>query len=90
MTMRSFRLIWRDFGLDVERGVKQGPFRYRVEILRTDGSWKTVCDASDNKRDLLVDYREIDPSFAVAARLVLLGAPEGITPAVVDFSLFGN
>ena len=90
MTMRSFRLIWRDFGLDVERGVKQGPFRYRVEILRTDGSWKTVCDASDNKRDLLVDYREIDPSFAVAARLVVLGAPEGITPAVVDFSLFGN
>lgn len=90
MTMRSFRLIWRDFGLDVERGVKPGPFRYRVEVLRTDGSWKTVCDASGNKRDLLVDYREIEPAMCTAARLVILGAPKGITPAVVDFSPFGN
>lgn len=89
MIMRSFRIIWRDVGLDVERGVKPGPFFYRVEVLRTDGSWKTVCDESANKRDLLVDYREIEPVFCTACRLVILGAPAGITPGVVDFSPFG-
>jgi hypothetical protein len=89
MIMRSFRIIWRDVGLDVERQVKPGPFLYRVEVLRTDGSWKTVCDESANKRDLLVDYREIEPVFCTACRLVILGAPAGITPGVVDFSPFG-
>ena len=88
-TLRAFRLIWRDGGLDTERGVKRGPFRYRLEAL-ADGAWKTLVDASENERDLLVDYRETEPTKATSARLVVLGGPQGIAPGVVDFSPFGK
>ena len=88
--MRSCRVIWRDCGLDVERGVRPGAFQYRVEALAADGKWRTVVDASQNRRDLLVDYRETEPVKATAARLVVLGAPKGIVPGVVDFSPFGD
>ena len=88
-TVRAFRLIWRDGGLDTERGVKRGPFRYRIEAL-VDGEWKMVVDASKNTRDLLVDYRETEPIKATSVRLVVLGGPQGITPSVVDFSPFGE
>ena len=88
-TVCSYRLIWRDCGLDTERGVKKGPFRYRVEAF-AGGEWKTLVDASKNARDLLVDYRETEPVKATSARLVVLGAPQGITPGVVDFSPFGE
>ena len=89
-TLRSCRVIWRDCGLDVERGVRPGAFQYRVEALAADGKWRTVVDASQNRRDLLVDYRETEPVKATAARLVVLGAPKGIVPGVVDFSPFGD
>ena len=88
-TVRSCRLIWRDCGLDTERGAKKGPFRYRIEAL-VGGEWKTLVDASKNARDLLVDYRETEPTKATAARLVVLSGPQGVTPGVVDFSLFGE
>ena len=81
---------WRDCGMDVERGAKPGAFQYRVEAFCADGKWKTVVDASQNRRDLLVDYRETEPVKASAARLVVLGAPKGIVPGVVDFSPFGD
>ena len=69
---------------------KPGAFQYRVEAFCADGKWKTVVDASQNRRDLLVDYRETEPVKATAARLVVLGAPKGIVPGVVDFSPFGD
>ena len=87
--VRAFRLIWHDGGLDTERGVKRGPYRYRIEAF-VDGKWKMLVDASKNTRDLLIDYRETEPVKATAARLVVLGGPQGITPGVVDFSPFGD
>ena len=87
--VRALRLIWHDGGLDTERGVARGPYRYRIEALE-DGKWKTLVDASKNTRDLLIDYRETEPVKATAARLVVLGGPPGITPGVVDFSPFGE
>ena len=39
---------------------------------------------------MFVDYRETPPVKAVAARLVVLGAPAGIRLGVADWSLFGN
>lgn len=88
-TLRAFRLIWCDLGLDVHRGVKPGPYRYRIDC-RTDGAWKTWVDASDNAVDLTVDYREAPEAKADAVRLVRLGAPKGLTPAVTELTVFGE
>ena len=88
--VRAFRLIWRDGGLDTERGVKRGPFRYRIEAQDADGSWQILVDASANSRDLLVDYRETPAVKTRSVRLIVLGGPKGIVPQVVDFSLFGE
>ena len=87
--VRAFRLIWRDGGLDTERGVKRGPFRYRIEAQDKEGAWQNLVDAAANSRDLLVDYRETPAAKTRCIRLSVLGAPKGITPQVVDFALFG-
>lgn len=88
-TVRSFRIIWRDLGLDTRRGIVNGPYRYRVQA-RTPGGWKVICDAADNDRDLMVDYREVAPTVATAVRLEILSAPKGIVPAVTEFTVFGD
>ena len=88
-TIRSFRVIWRDIGLDTNRGVMPGPFRYRVDY-RSKGEWWTWLDASRNDTDLLVDYREAPEAVADAVRLVVLSAPPGITPGLVEFTVFGT
>lgn len=87
-TLRAFRLIWCDLGLDVHRGVKPGPWQYRLES-RLNGEWTTWVDASENRADLTVDYREAAERRADAVRLVVLGGPKGLTPAVTEFTAFG-
>ncbi len=87
--VRAFRLVWRDLGLDEERGVKRGPYRYVIEY-RTCGVWKTLHDASTNDRDFYVDYREVGPVKTDALRLKVLGTPKGITPAIAEFTAFGT
>ncbi|MBQ3747809.1 MAG: hypothetical protein II863_10440, partial [Kiritimatiellae bacterium] len=87
-TIRSFRVIWRDLGLDTNRGVLPGPYRYRVDY-RSNGVWWTWLDASNNDVDLMVDYREAPEVKADAVRLVVLSAPPGITPGLVEFTVFG-
>ena len=84
------RLIWSDGGSDVLKGVESGPIKYRLQLKRSDASWITVIDASANDRDLTVDYREIDPAAATDAKLEVLGAPSGILPRVVEWTLFGE
>ena len=88
-TVRAFRLCWRENGYDPDHGVMGGPFRYRLSVRLPDGTWKTLCDASANDRDLLVDYRETESVKATAARLELLSVPAGIKAGVSDFALFG-
>jgi hypothetical protein len=39
--------------------------------------------------EFLVDYRECSPALATRVRLVILGAPKGITPGVAEFTVFG-
>jgi len=88
-TVHAVRLIWRDIGLDTNRGVLPGPFCYRVELETEKGIWSTVLDRTNSSEDYLIDYREIEPTSAMAARLVITGWPEGMTPGVVGFTLFG-
>ena len=40
--------------------------------------------------DLLIDYRECPATSGTAARLVIVGAPAGITPGVAEFTVFGE
>jgi len=83
-------VIWRDIGLNTKKGVLPGPFRYRVEAEIEPGKWTTILDRGDSAADLLVDYRECAPVSAKRARLVITGCPQGITPGVAGFTLFGE
>lgn len=89
-TIHAVRLVWRDVGLDTSRNVTAGPIRYRVEIETGPKQWTTIIDRSQSTDDLLIDYRECQPSVGSRARLVILQWPKGITPAVTEFNVFGQ
>ncbi|MEI7664246.1 MAG: hypothetical protein WCK34_18710, partial [Bacteroidota bacterium] len=72
------------------RGVKPGPFRYRVELETAKDQWTTILDRSQSAEDLLIDYRECKPTTGTRARLVIIGWPKGITPGVAEFTVFGE
>ncbi len=89
-TIRAVRIAWRDIGLDSNRGVAPGPYRYRVETQAAAGGWQTVLDRTASDEDLLIDYREIEPTIGSRVRLVVTGWPKGITPGVAEFTVFGE
>jgi xylan 1,4-beta-xylosidase len=88
-TVGGVRIVWRDVGLDTTKGIKPGPFRYRVEAETAPNQWKTIIDRSKSDEDMLIDYRECAPTSAIRARLVILGSPAGIQPGVAEFTVFG-
>lgn len=90
--IRAVRLIWRDVGMETSRNILPGPFRYVVEFSPDPGlgTWSTLIDASENREDLCVDYRETEPVRAHGVRLRILGAPAGITPGLVSLTAFGT
>ncbi|MBQ2968449.1 MAG: family 43 glycosylhydrolase [Clostridia bacterium] len=87
--IHSFRIIWRDIGMETADGIMPGPFQYIVEYMAKPNEWKILSDQSKNERDLCVDYRETDTVKALGIRLTITGAPKGITPGLVSFSAFG-
>ena len=89
-TVHAARIVWRDVGLDTTRAIFPGPIRYRIEIETGRGQWSTIIDRSQSNEDLLVDYRECQPTVGTRARLVVLEWPKGITPAVTELNLFGQ
>jgi|GEM_PF-134860 len=88
--VRAVRVVWRDVGLNTKDGVRPGPFRYRVEVQSANDQWTTVLDRSQSHDDLLIDYRECPATPGLAARLVIVGTPPGITPGVAEFTVFGE
>ena len=64
--IHAVRVIWRDIGLDTNRGVLPGPFRYRVELETAKDQWTTILDRSESTEDLLIDYRECKPAIGTA------------------------
>ena len=88
--IHAVRVIWREVGLDPKHGVNHGPFRYRVEVETAPDQWTTLLNRGNNTEDLLIDYREIPPQAGSRVRLVILGWPKGITPGVVEFTVFGK
>jgi hypothetical protein len=88
-TVRSARVIWSDVGLRKEDGIGPGAYGYRIEGKTKDGI-VVLADMSDNTDDMVIDYIEIPETDNVSeVTLKITKAPEGITPGVVDFSVFG-
>lgn len=84
------RLIWKDIGMETLDGIYPGAFQYVMEYRTPDGEWHMLVDASENTTDLAIDYRTFEVEVATAVRLRVLGAPAGITPGVLSFTVFGN
>jgi len=87
----SLRLIWRDINMETLDGIVPGPFKYVAEYA-PDASmetWCTLLDASDNDKDLCIDYRTFETVKAYAVRLRIVGTPDGIEPGLVSFTVFG-
>ena len=67
-----------------------GPFQYVVEHRASPSEgWRTLVDASDNQKDLCVDYRTFPTVRATELRLRILSSPSGIEPGVCQFTAFG-
>ena len=88
--VRAVRVIWRDVGLNTKAGAKPGAYRYRIEVQTAPNTWTTVVDRGLSNDDLLIDYRECPATSGTASRLVIVGAPPGITPGVAEFTVFGE
>lgn len=86
----SARIIWRDVGLDIKKGVFAGAFAYKIEAEDADGNWICVLDRSESTEDLIIDYRPVQHMKAKRVRLVLCKWPTGIAPGVVNFTVFGR
>ncbi|MBR5543233.1 MAG: family 43 glycosylhydrolase [Oscillospiraceae bacterium] len=89
--IEAMRIIWRDIEMETLDGINPGPFKYVAEYKAPDSDeWKAFVDASDNECDLCVDYRQFEKVTARYVRLRIVGAPEGITPGVCSFTVFGK
>lgn len=87
----SFRLMWKDIGLNFKNGIMPGAYQYKVEMADCENGnkWVTVVDASENTEDLSVDYRTFDEIRTGRVRFTILGAPKGVQPGVLNFTVFG-
>ena len=68
----------------------QRSLRKKVEVQTAANKWTMVIDRSQSTEDMLIDYRECPPTPGTMARLVILGAPPGITPGLAEFTVFGE
>lgn len=84
------RIIWRDIGMNYEKGVLPGAFRYVIEGREVNGEWVTLLDRSESNEDYNIDYRTFPPVTCRELRLRVVGAPKGITPGVTSFTVFGK
>ncbi len=87
----ALRILWRDVGLDYEGGVLPGPYGYLLEgkVSGENDTWISVWDRRDNREDSNVVYAEFPSVSIEKVRLVITSHPVGITPAVMDFTVFG-
>ena len=87
----AVRILWKDIGLDFDAGIHVGPYQYVVEYseeLAAD-DWKVLVDARENTTDLTVDYCTFPTVPALRVRLRITGHPRGVTPGLLDFTVFG-
>lgn len=87
----SIRVMFKEVTKDLNL---RGAFGYRVEVYdgldAKTGQWKTILDKTRNQEDLIYFYDVLEkPVKALFTRLVLTKWPEGVTPGLIDYSLFG-
>lgn len=61
-----------------------------IEAEKEDGKWVVVLDKSDSEEDFNIDYQILDTVNAKSVRLRITKWPEGITPGVISFCVFGK
>ena len=84
------RIQWAEPGLDYQKGILPGPVKYKLEISTDGKKWRAIVDKSNNKEDMLIDYRVFKPVFAKSVKLTILSTAKGITPAVLQMTVFGD
>ena len=87
----AVRILFREVGLDYENGNLPGPMRYTVEgcIDNDKDEWVMLLDCRNNAEDKNCDYNTFEPVTCESVRLTIHGAPKGITPGIIDFTVFG-
>jgi xylan 1,4-beta-xylosidase len=85
----AIRLWWRDEGLDYDAGVLPGPFQYKIEGCLDTNEWFTIKDNTQNQTDMLIDFLTFDTVSVDQVRLIITSWPKGITPTLIDCSIFG-
>ena len=90
--IEASRIIWNEVGLDYDNGVLPGPFKYKIEYCpdEKEAEWYPLIDATENETDFNIDYRTFPAKTGMIVRLTITGWPEGITPGVVSFVVFGK
>lgn len=88
----ALRIMWKDIGLHFDTSIDTGPYRYVVEYTEelSGDSWKMLVDESENQTNLTVDYRTFPTVHALRVQLRILGATKGVTPGLLDFTVFGT
>lgn len=87
----ALRLFFRDIGLDYAAGIRPGAFRYVLEGSTEEkpDAWFPLIDRSASDEDFSLDFRVFPEKICRFVRLRIVGSPRGITPAVVDCTVFG-
>lgn len=90
--IEALRIIWRDINMETLDNIMPGPFQYVAEYVdnTSENEWKTLVDASNNDKDLCIDYRQFVPVKAYKVRMRIVGTPKGIEPGLVSFTVFGK
>jgi len=89
--VEAVRLIWREVGLDYDAGVIPAPVQYLLEGAQSpDGPFEVLLDERGNEIEENIAYRTFPMKTVKVVRLTITGWGEGLTPAVVSFSVFGK
>lgn len=91
-SIEAYRIIWRDINMETLEGRPCGAFGYKLfyKEKADDKEWKIWLDASDNKDDLCIDFRQPPKVNARIVKLKITSAPKGITPGLVSLTVFGT
>ena len=90
-TIRAVRIAWRDIGLDSNRGVLPGPYRYRVELETAAGSMADGARPHRQRRRPAHRLpRDRTDGRARGRAWSITAWPKGLTPGVAEFTVFGN
>ncbi len=90
-SVSSFRVVWREVGLDYEKGITPKPKRYVLYGKgNVDKDFKVLFDGSKINDELCVDYREIDAKNIKEVKLEILNDEDSICLGIIDFTVFGK